>query len=572
MDLKEKTNQEIFIKNLFSILSADRGSRIFWKPSLLCVVRELGLQRDTIQVWFEDWKKKPGEIRLFDEGNGSKNGNRDLLFYSCSALLADDAVPVEMIECLGSLASRCEIPVSIVHSILSNRINFMEEKSFIKRANKIILSFTGQPGQPKTPNVNARLKQVSTGHFYVANQVSHEGLDELQRLLLAYRLGSHAAIDGPPGVGKTHSVMEIAKILGLNLYTKTCSSRTTESHIISYPVLGVREGASVTTHVNGPLVCAMLEPGIFYGDEFNLLKEDVQKRMNSAFDERRYIDRNDGVQIMARPGFWGIISYNPTQNLTARDLEDSVADRFIHLHYGRWPSAFKAYVAHRKARADIRGGEVNETDFNISLSWRGISRDGGFFVGKSGDGHIKWYDFFTGKLSENEPDYTYQVNDTESIIRGLGGLDGTKVNIMSELERNALPEIAFARVLSQFTDTLQSLSATGRSPMLKKLGLGDTIEEEDLELLSLHGSSARIEVAALKHYHYLLEKGFNRYLAQSYAVRLVIDQVCYGQYREKKLRDHTAYGLVQIVARSMRLLIDLSRYNTNLTPPPGKNK
>ncbi len=47
----------------------------------------------------------------------------------------------------------------------------------------------------------------------------------------------------------------------------------------------------------------MLNGWIFYGDEFNLLKEDVQKRMNSAFDERRFIDRSDGGQIKALPGF-----------------------------------------------------------------------------------------------------------------------------------------------------------------------------------------------------------------------------------------------------------------------------
>jgi hypothetical protein len=136
-------------------------------------------------------------------------------------------------------------------------------------------------------------------------------------------------------------------------------------------VLGVQDGASVTTHVNGPLVNAMIDPGIFYGDEFNLLKEDVQKRMNSAFDERRSIDRSDGMQVFAKKGFWGVISYNPTQNFTSRDLEDSVADRFIHLHYERWTPDFKAYVAHKKA---IGNKNLSFADFGITLVSRNIVR------------------------------------------------------------------------------------------------------------------------------------------------------------------------------------------------------
>ena len=43
--------------------------------------------------------------------------------------------------------------------------------------------------------------------LYIANQVTYEGLDELQRLILAYLLSLPAALDGPPGVGKTQSVI-----------------------------------------------------------------------------------------------------------------------------------------------------------------------------------------------------------------------------------------------------------------------------------------------------------------------------------------------------------------------------
>ncbi len=528
MDFNDRTTKEIFIKNLFSILSADKGSRIFGKQSFACAIRELALTKDIVQAWFNEWKENPGKLLLYSDDENAKK-NREMALYICSALLADELVPNEMMQFLHSFASQCGIVPAIINSIFSNKIQYISEPSFLKRGKILYIAYASNGTSVTTSTSRPRIRQIQNTRFYVANQVSSEGIDELQRLIIAYRLGCHAAIDGPPGVGKTHCITEIANILGLNLYTKTCSNRTTESHIISYPVLGVQNGASVTTHVNGPLVNAMIDPGIFYGDEFNLLKEDVQKRMNSAFDERRYIDRNDGVQIHAKPGFWATISYNPSQNLTARDLEDSVADRFVHYHFSRWPAGFKAYVAHRKACVDFQQRPVSEKEFDIQLSWRGISSDGEFFVCTQEEGKIKWKHFFTGKPA-SEPDYVYQVNDASSLTRGGGPTE----SVLQELERNALTELSFAQLLAKFTDTLQTLAKTGRSPLLKKIGLGDIIEEEDLELLSLHESSARIEVAALKHYRYLTGKGFNRYLAQSYATRLVIDQVCYGQFREKK--------------------------------------
>lgn len=561
MDFQDPYTREIFLKNLFSILSADKGARIFGKQSYACVVRELSLTKEILQGWFDEWKKNPGAISFFEKESDSSENNRKMAVYLCAALLADESLSSELLQALYSFASQCGISSAVVNSIFSNKIQYSSEPSFIKRGKTLYLSYCTNGTSPKEVRAKGRVRQIENTRFYVANQVSSEGLDELQRLIIAYRLGCHAAIDGPPGVGKTHCVTEITNILGLNLYTKTCSSRTTESHIISYPVLGVKNGASITTHVNGPLVNAMIEPGIFYGDEFNLLKEDVQKRMNSAFDERKYIDRNDGVQIIAKPGFWAAISYNPSHNLTARDLEDSVADRFVHYHFSRWPAAFKAYMAHRKASEELKQKQVNEKEFGINLSWRGISSDGEFFVGTQEEKTIRWKHFLTGKQA-SEPDYVYQVNDATSLTRA----GGPSASSLQELERNALTDLAFAQLLAQFTDTLQTLAKTGRSPLLKKIGLGDIIEEEDLELLSLHESSTRIEVAALKHYHYLIEKGFNRYLAQSYATHLVIDQVCYGQYREKKLRDHSVYDLVTIIAKSMRLLADVSRYNTNLSP------
>ncbi|MCB1316820.1 MAG: MoxR family ATPase, partial [Leptospiraceae bacterium] len=263
------------------------------------------------------------------------------------------------------------------------------------------------------------LQQLDSTDFYIANQLTAEGLDELQRMLLLYRHGLHTALDGPPGVGKTRAIIEVAQILNVPLFTKNCSSRTTESHIISYPSLTVKDGASVTIQISGPLIRALHTPGIFYGDEFNLLKEDVQKRLNSAFDERRAIDRSDGRLIRAKPGFWGVISYNPTQNLAIQDLEDSVADRFVHLQFERWNSDFKAYISACKASNNGRSPEARRHDFGIDLEERGIDPQTLQFYRRVSDqdGSMAWQDFFTGKSISTKPAYTYLSRRTKPLFR-----------------------------------------------------------------------------------------------------------------------------------------------------------
>jgi len=409
-------------------------------------------------------------------------------------------------------------------------------------------------------STNKEMKQniKTNANIYIANQITPEGIDEIQRLILAHSLGMHVALAGPPGVGKTKSVYEIAKILGLPLHLKSCSGRTVESHIISYPVLMEKNGISITEHVNGPLCMAMLDGGIFYGDEFNLLRSDVQKRLNSAFDDRRAVDRNDGVQITAAPGFWAVISYNPTENMVSRDLEDSVADRFIHFYYGRWTSDFKAYVSSRTAMGKNNPKQDTAQEFNLIISWRAITPEGEFISGKIESGKFIWRNYFTGELWNGKPRYIYRVCGNDRFA-----------NASSTAGQTYSPN-AFARLISRFTEIIYSLAATGKSPLLAENGMKNIIAPEDLELLSVHESSTRIESAALSHYNELIRRGSNAVIAQTYSARLVIDQICYGQFRDRKLTSLTVHELVTAIARCLGLLGERTQYNTTTEMAPKK--
>ncbi len=136
--------------------------------------------------------------------------------------------------------------------------------------------------------------------------------------------------------------------------------------------------------------------------------------------------------------------------------------------------------------------------------------------------------------------------------------------MIKNLDKGVYSPQDLPRIIARFTDLMNNLATTGQSPLLKSIGMSKLESEEDLELLTLHESSARIEIAALKHYQFFISKGWNKYLAQAYAVRLIVDQICYGQYRNHKLRDMTVYELSISIAKSMRLFAENATYNSQM--------
>lgn len=255
-----------YFKNLFSILASEKGSKIFDKKSVLISARETGTEKNEIKEIYGSWNAEGKQMIT----PSVKSDAVALVYWLCAGLLYDEDIHEESFLHLVQFAELSGVSGKTVSQIIRGKDRFTIESVLKKRFNLILKA--AESGSLRNPL--KKEKSLSAG-FYIANQITVEGIDELQRLLMARSLGIHAALDGPPGVGKTKSVIETAKILGLDLFTKTCSGRTTESHIISHPVLTMQDGASVTSHINGPLTLAMESPGIFYGDEFNLLKEDV---------------------------------------------------------------------------------------------------------------------------------------------------------------------------------------------------------------------------------------------------------------------------------------------------------
>jgi hypothetical protein len=296
----------------------------------------------------------------------------------------------------------------------------------------------------------------------------------------------------------------------------------------------------------------MIGPGVFYGDEYNLLKEDVQKRMNSAFDNRRAIDRNDGSTVRAKPGFMAVISYNPTQDFGRRDLEDSVADRFVHFSYRDWPSDLRAYISVLRADPDTT---PPFSEFGLALETRGIALDGTLAVKDKGI----WVNFFTG-TAVAEPSFRYHCRQTQHLSCRTAEVRAAR----EKLDAAALPYMNLARAWSKFVDDVNELATTGKSWLLKELGLGDNAVENDFETMLVHRASTRILAAALPHYRWFLSKGASPYLAQSYGTALIINQMAYGAFGTYKLRDQDNTAVLEGIAKAFRLYQSDTFFNTDL--------
>lgn len=341
---------------------------------------------------------------------------------------------------------------------------------------------------------------------YVANQLTPEGLDEIQRLVLAYSLGQHVAISGPPGVGKTDAITQLPKIVNRDLFDISCDEYMTEGPIIGFPELEQKNGSTVTVWKNGVATEAAGKDGIFYGDEYDLLQGSVQKRCNPLFDHRRAIKRRDGKVIQGGSHFVGIVSYNPNDKLSRRELEDSVADRFVHLTFDYLPPKLEAALSLRNVSS-------------LALEERAVSycRNTPLFYQKVGK---QWTRFFSGEKTKLGKD---------AITYGTFLRDSTEKNFPAQLKKEELAE-----KIADFFVSARSFGDYGTTKLPSEI-TNYLQEIGELTNVQLHKPSTRIIKAALSQYELLTELGMKPEKAQSHVTRLCIDQIGYGKFGLRQL-------------------------------------
>jgi len=372
---------------------------------------------------------------------------------------------------------------------------------------------------------------------YVANQITPEGLDEVQRLIICYQLGHHTALSGWPGVGKTQLLEQLPHIVKRPLFDITCDKYMTEGPLVGQPELR-GNGTTHTEWANGAATEAAEKDGIFYGDEFDQLDGSIQKRLNSLFDDRRRIRRRDMTEIKAGDKFIGVIAYNPGERMSKHELEDSVADRFVHMSFTYLPARLEAALALGETAA-------------LNLETRAVlyGEDTVRFIRKDGKG---WRDFFTNEqVTHADSAFIYEVAPRTS----------PAIPPPRKLRRNEL-----ADKIADYFIAVRAFSDSGTTQLpdpikqyLKSIGETNHVQ--------LHKPSTRIIKAAVGQYDMLIALGMEPVAAQTYAARLCIDQIAYGKAGLKTIGagKSTVYDALVSLAEFHDLL-GRPKQTTNFTP------
>ncbi|MBU2513760.1 MoxR family ATPase [bacterium] len=386
---------------------------------------------------------------------------------------------------------------------------------------------------------------------YISVQQESGGLDEIQRLFLSYISGCHVALSGPPGVGKTVLVNEFGEKVNQKLISRVMGPKVNESLLISYPDLINSKGTSVTVTRPGLLARALKDDCIYFADEIDRLTEDNQKLHNSAFDNRRSVTMRDGTVIQGKENFFGIIAYNPSEGMKS-DLESALADRFVHINFDYFPPEVQSMISLKKAGFSVKNllpGKV---------SWRAI------YYHRERK-HLQFFEVETVKkdllLRDTHRNKTMEISKLNAkdiqtrLFIYLRYRNGPVLSNYTQPVAYKLEDLSLK--LAEFGDELRKLSTDGVHYANRKLvsDMGGTGESIDFSCIRLHIPSSRIQQAALKQYAFLTAKiGCSPYLAQQYAVNLMIDQAAFGKYGKAKLGQGNSRDLFVAMAGTKGLL------------------
>ncbi|MBF0217158.1 MAG: MoxR family ATPase [Candidatus Omnitrophica bacterium] len=138
---------------------------------------------------------------------------------------------------------------------------------------------------------------------------------EMELIMAAWIAGKRTlplspVLVGEPGVGKNRIVYELARFTGRDIYLFQGHEDITAEDL-ACTVRFSDDKANMMEYVLSPLVCAMLNGGIFFLDEIGKIRPRALALLVSVLDERRYIDSTLlGERVYAQPGFRFIAATN----------------------------------------------------------------------------------------------------------------------------------------------------------------------------------------------------------------------------------------------------------------------
>ena len=151
------------------------------------------------------------------------------------------------------------------------------------------------------------------------------------KLLRAYTLGKPILVEGPPGVGKTALVEQVAKVTGRKLVRVNLSEQTDMMDLLGseYPITSAsslldRDTADISADEDdqdeiqfrwgdGVLLSAIKEGHWLLIDEMNLAQQSILEGLNAILDHRRtvYIPELNR-EFQCHPDFFVFACQNPS--------------------------------------------------------------------------------------------------------------------------------------------------------------------------------------------------------------------------------------------------------------------
>ena len=171
------------------------------------------------------------------------------------------------------------------------------EKQKIQLNNKLV--WASEPYKPNTAIMSS----------FVGREL------EMELIMASWIAGAHTlplspVLVGEPGVGKNRIVYELARFTGRDLYLFQGHEDITAEDL-ACTVRFSDDTANLMEYVLSPLVCAMINGGIFFLDEIGKIRPRALALLVSVLDERRYIDSTLLCErVFAHPGFRFIAATN----------------------------------------------------------------------------------------------------------------------------------------------------------------------------------------------------------------------------------------------------------------------
>lgn len=173
-------------------------------------------------------------------------------------------------------------------------------------------------------------QELSVGEFSIKKDKNAEDdtsfsfdaettMQNLHRVLRAFSLQRPILMEGPPGVGKTSLVENLAKRTGRQLTRVNLSEQTDMMDLLGseYPVQ-VNNGSKDESDVqfkwcDGVLLRAIKEGHWFLIDEMNLAQQSVLEGLNAILDHRRSVYIPElGKEFTCHPNFFVFACQNPS--------------------------------------------------------------------------------------------------------------------------------------------------------------------------------------------------------------------------------------------------------------------